>query len=155
MTSTTETGDTGVTQSTIEPPISTSKKERARAADEPEWLPLEAWDDFEAMRRAKGNRTPYTAGARKLALRELSKLRNDGHDLEAVLNQSVLNGWAGLFAPKPQPAAITAPERTAAAAPGWKERQLQTAALMTGAAMTTTPTTTHMETIDVEAIRIA
>lgn len=101
-----ETGDTHVTQSTIDPSITTISSTRARKDDEPEWLPLEAWDEFEAMRKAKGSRTPYTPGARKLAIQTLAKLRDAGSNPAEVLEQSVLNGWSGLFAIKPQAAAM-------------------------------------------------
>jgi hypothetical protein len=58
---------------------------------------LQEWRQFEAMRRAKGSRAPFTSAAADLMIRELFKLRSQGQDVAAVLNQSVLNGWSGVF----------------------------------------------------------
>lgn len=61
----------------------------------PEWMPREAWNGFVEM-RSKG-KTVFTDRARELAIMELEKLRGQGNDPEAVLNQTVMNGWKGLF----------------------------------------------------------
>lgn len=64
----------------------------------PEWAPADAWDAWLDM-RAKA-RIPTTERALELALRDLSKFRDQGHDPRAVLEQSVTRGWRGLFAPR-------------------------------------------------------
>lgn len=61
----------------------------------PEWISRESWDGYEEMRRKI--RKPMTDRARSLALTELAKLRDNGSDPTAVLNQSTLNSWQGLF----------------------------------------------------------
>jgi len=61
----------------------------------PEWLPSDAWAEYRKMREAIGS--PLSAAAQKRALHTLSRLRDDGHDPEAVLKQSAAKGWRGLF----------------------------------------------------------
>lgn len=61
----------------------------------PDWLPREAWTAFVEMR--KKIRAPLTDNAVDLSIRELEKLKALGCDPEAVLNQSVMNSWRGLF----------------------------------------------------------
>lgn len=63
----------------------------------PEWLDPQAWERFVAFRRTKA---PLTADGVRLAIRELDKLRAQGNDPAAVIDQSILNGWRGLFALK-------------------------------------------------------
>ena len=61
----------------------------------PEWVPTQAWQGYEEMRRR--NRKQMTDRARELAVKRLNELREAGHDPEAVLNQSTFNSWQGLF----------------------------------------------------------
>jgi hypothetical protein len=61
----------------------------------PEWLPQEAWFGF--CEHRKQIRKPITRRGSVLALRKLEQLKNDGHDPKAVLDQSVANGWTGIF----------------------------------------------------------
>ena len=63
----------------------------------PDWMPVEPWDDFVAMRRQKGKRAPFTVAAAKGIVAELGKLREQGHDAGDVLRQSLVNGWSGVF----------------------------------------------------------
>jgi hypothetical protein len=65
----------------------------------PAWLPLEAWNAFLEMRKKK--RCPLTQYAVKLAIKRLAEFREQGDDPKAVLEQSVLNGYQGLFEIKP------------------------------------------------------
>jgi len=62
----------------------------------PEWLPPDAWQGYVDMR--KKIRKPLTDRAIALAISTLDKLRAEGYEPGAVLDQSVLNGWQGLFA---------------------------------------------------------
>ena len=65
---------------------------RAPLAD---WVPKTAWQEFvDYRKRQKG----WTAKAESLLLRELERLHTDGHDPVAVIEQSIANGWKGLFA---------------------------------------------------------
>lgn len=62
----------------------------------PEWLPSEAWAGYVEMRRKI--RKPMTPRAEQLAINTLQKLKDQGQDAGAVLDQSVMNSWQGLFA---------------------------------------------------------
>ena len=73
----------------------------------PDWIPAEPWDEFVAMRRAKGQRTPFTVGAAKGVIAKLAEFRDQGHDLSEVLRQSTVNGWADVYEPKGKPAGQT------------------------------------------------
>jgi hypothetical protein len=61
----------------------------------PDWIPLDAWEGFLEM-RAKIN-APLTGRAKQLVVITLEKLRSQGQDAGAVLNQSVERGWRGVF----------------------------------------------------------
>jgi len=61
----------------------------------PDWIPLEAWNDFLEMRRSL--RRPLTRKAVALMLRKLVKLREEGQSIQAVLEQSTLNSWQDVF----------------------------------------------------------
>jgi hypothetical protein len=74
---------------------------RGGAVDVPEWVPAEPWTEFVQMRRAKGQRTPFTVGAAKGVITKLATLRDAGIDLAEVLRQSTVNGWADVYEPKP------------------------------------------------------
>lgn len=62
----------------------------------PDWLPLDAWAGFCEMRRAM-KRVPFTERAMRLTIRELERLRMEGYDPAAVLDQSTQRGWRGVF----------------------------------------------------------
>ena len=84
----------------------------------PGWVPAEPWDAFVEMRRETGHK--LTDRAKRLAIAELERLRDAGEDPGAVLDQSTLKAWRGLFA-------VTRPRwRTDARAHGesgrWAER---------------------------------
>ncbi len=64
----------------------------------PSWVPKEAWEGFVRMR--SHIKAPLTDNAKTLTLRDLSRLRDAGHDPQAVLEESVKNSWRGLFPPK-------------------------------------------------------
>lgn len=74
----------------------------------PEWVPVDLWNDFEAMRE-QGKKHPYTEGARKEALRKLTVLRSEGHDPVACLRKSILHGYPGIYPPDQD---ITQPRST-------------------------------------------
>lgn len=61
----------------------------------PDWIPNEAWQGYLDMR--KKIRKPMTERAVALAINTLEKLRQQGQDIGAVLDQSTLNSWQGLF----------------------------------------------------------
>jgi hypothetical protein len=61
----------------------------------PNWLAEEDWEAFTEHR--KRLKAPMSEVAQVRAIAELSRLRGIGHDPTAVLNQSIVNGWKGLF----------------------------------------------------------
>jgi hypothetical protein len=75
----------------------------------PEWVPQDEWRAFVEMRRKI--RAPLTNHAAKLAVDELEDLAGSGNDPAAVLNQSVMNGWKGLFKLKPKVVAMQPEQR--------------------------------------------
>lgn len=77
--------------------MKTAPKQKAQRVDIsiPEWVPQAAWADFVDMR--KKIRAPLTERAKELAVKELDRLRQQGHLPEDVLEQSVLRSWKGLF----------------------------------------------------------
>lgn len=80
-------------QSQLQEPKATTK---ARCAFEiPTWVPQEAWNHYEEMRQKI--RKPMTDQARKWAVNQLARLRDEGQVPAVVLEQSVFNSWQGLF----------------------------------------------------------
>lgn len=73
-----------------------SKKTAAFAL--PEWLDAQQWTEFLAHRKTL--KKPMTEYAQKLAVKVLEKFRAAGHDPKASIDQSILNGWQGLFEPR-------------------------------------------------------
>jgi uncharacterized protein YdaU (DUF1376 family) len=78
-----------------EPPARAKRAREAPPESLPPWVDPEAWGGFVAMRQAM--RKPMTPAARRLAVAELAKLRDAGHDPTDVLRQSTFRSWAGLF----------------------------------------------------------
>ena len=58
-------------------------------------LDAEAWDNFVEFREEK--KSALTERAVTLAFTKLDDLRKDGNDPVKVIEQSILNGWKGLF----------------------------------------------------------
>ncbi len=67
----------------------------------PDWVPKESWADYENFRRdleKRDKKKPWTPLARKKALSTLEELSGRDTALaRAILDQSVLNNWQGLF----------------------------------------------------------
>lgn len=76
-------------------PVKTKTKATATPSALPDWIPGDAWDAFLAMR--KSIKKPIADSAVPLAISKLDKLRAAGNDPRAVLEQSTLNSWQGLF----------------------------------------------------------
>lgn len=64
----------------------------------PDWMPLEAWQAFLAM-RVKIKR-PATDYAQKLLIKKLAAFYANDLDPSAILHQSIVNDWQDLYAPK-------------------------------------------------------
>lgn len=89
-----KTGHGTVIEPSIEP---SGKRQRAQAPtiDLPDWIPEDAWNGFIAMRKAI--KKPITAEGLPLAVKKLESLRATGNDPRAVLEQSTMNNYQGLF----------------------------------------------------------
>lgn len=61
----------------------------------PDWIPAEAWAGYVEMRKKK--RAVMTDRAVELRIADLSKLRDEGQDIGAVLDQSTANGWTDIY----------------------------------------------------------
>ena len=66
----------------------------------PSWVDSEAWKGFEAMRIKI--RKPLTERAKGMIITELMNLKDQGHDPNAVLEQSERYAWVGVFPIKQQ-----------------------------------------------------
>lgn len=78
-----------------------AKAEKTNTFEIPPWVPAEAWNGFVEMRKA--TKKPLTPRAVELAIQKLDKLRQDGNDPAAVLDQSTMSNYQGLFPLKDQP----------------------------------------------------
>jgi hypothetical protein len=63
----------------------------------PNWIPPDAWAGYVEM-RVSIKKPLKTERAINLAINTLERLQAEGNDPGAVLDQSTLNGWQGLFA---------------------------------------------------------
>lgn len=66
----------------------------------PGWIPEDAWHGYIEMR--KEIKKPPTDYAVTLLLKKLSAFKEKGHELEAVLEQSIINNWVDVYPPKLQ-----------------------------------------------------
>ncbi|MFT4056740.1 MAG: helix-turn-helix domain-containing protein [Novosphingobium sp.] len=94
-----------------EPSLDASHPENAAPADKPDgkkaakakptipdWMPMEAWNGYVAMRNRI--RKPLTDRAVKLMVEKLERWRADGHDPGAILDDATEHSWTGLYPPK-------------------------------------------------------
>ncbi len=63
----------------------------------PSDIPETEWEAYDEMRRKGRASKSWTDRARQIAVNELRKLAEAGHPPGDVLNQSTLNGWAGVY----------------------------------------------------------
>lgn len=61
----------------------------------PDWMPIEAWDGWLAMRKAI--KKPLTDRARTRAINKLDLMRQNGQDIAEVLDRSTSNVWTDLY----------------------------------------------------------
>lgn len=73
-------------------------KKKGKDFSLPSWIPREEWDGFVEMREQI--KAPLTDRAKELAIKALAKFKVQGYEAGAILNQSVMNGWKGLFSLK-------------------------------------------------------
>jgi len=61
----------------------------------PSWIKQETWDDFCQMRKQK--KEPMTNMAATRIIKKLDDLRKTGQDPNVILDESIANGWKGVF----------------------------------------------------------
>jgi len=77
-----------------------TETEKKVAIEIPDWIPLEDWNDFVAMR--KQIKKPMTDRAKSIVLGKLEEMKNKGIDISIVLQNSITNNWQNVFEPKVQ-----------------------------------------------------
>jgi len=60
-----------------------------------EWIDPDAWNGFMEMRRAI--KKPMTERAISMLINRLEKLKANGHDVNACLDQSTFNNWQDVY----------------------------------------------------------
>jgi len=65
----------------------------------PEWIPTDAWTLWENHRNAGPKTHRLTETSRRLCVKKLDGLRQDGFEPAAVIENSIANGYRGLFPP--------------------------------------------------------
>lgn len=61
----------------------------------PEWLNKDLWEEFKQHRKTM--KKPMSELSQKKTINQLEKMKKNGEDVEAVINQSIANGWQGIF----------------------------------------------------------
>jgi uncharacterized protein YdaU (DUF1376 family) len=61
----------------------------------PDWLPMETWEAFIKMR--KRIKKPPTDYAIKLLINKLEKFKNNGQNVQAILERSITSSWQDLY----------------------------------------------------------
>lgn len=74
----------------------------------PDWVDLPKWNAWMQARPAKA-RTP---AAKLAALEKLETFRSKGHDANAIIADSLANGWQGIFAPDERRPSKSSGQRT-------------------------------------------
>jgi hypothetical protein len=67
----------------------------------PDFIDVKDWKDFEQMRRVI--KKPMTDRARKTIFNKLEKLKDEGHDIKQILENSITNNWQDVYPPKTKP----------------------------------------------------
>ena len=107
-----------------EPSITVNRSNRQKGARDihvelPEWLSPETWADWVDHR--KSIRKPMTKRAAELSIGQLADLRSQGFTPKAVIENAIVSGWQGLYAPKT--GGLTKPQPTSGA--GNRQQQLE------------------------------
>lgn len=68
----------------------------------PDWIPVDQWNAFIAMRKRKARGSMPTARAIELIIGKLDRWRASGQDPGAILDQSTEGQWTGIFELKEQ-----------------------------------------------------
>lgn len=67
----------------------------------PDFIPKEAWEAYLLMRKQMGKKHQATEYAQKLLIKKLTTWKSEGHDIEAIINQSIERSYVGLFPVQP------------------------------------------------------
>ena len=89
------------TPDTVSP--NTSKTHQLTTKDiigPPDWMPIDAWDGWLEMRKAR--KKPLTERAMARAINKLDAMRQAGQDIAEVLDRSTINGWTDVYEIKEQ-----------------------------------------------------
>jgi hypothetical protein len=78
-------------------PSRTLSKSNPKRAELPDWLPADAWADWVDQRKAM--KKAMTPRAAELSIASLDRLRLQGHDPRAVIENAIEKGWQGLYDP--------------------------------------------------------
>jgi len=105
--------------------LSTKKQREAPFLDRPDGLPeavtADTWAAFARHRKKIGK--PLTGEAVQRLVPRLCRMGAEGHDPEQALDNSIVNGWTGVFEPKPGEATARPSQRRASpsdhAIAGW------------------------------------
>lgn len=73
--------------------IKTTKKDTKMTL--PEWLPHDQWNEF--LDHRKQSKSPMSLVAQKRAINFLTQQYENGQDVLKIIDQSIINGWKGLF----------------------------------------------------------
>ena len=94
--------DPHLTQSTttVDPQLTLNKNDKNDKNDKkkiivPDFIPLDLWQEFKKMRTKI--KATMTEEAERLAFKKLEKMKSAGEDPKAVIEQSIMNSWKGLF----------------------------------------------------------
>lgn len=63
----------------------------------PNYIDPEAWEAFKDMRRAMGQKAPFTKRAEELTLRRLEDFHRQGYDVNHILETAVERGYRGVW----------------------------------------------------------
>lgn len=80
------------TLTVIEPSLTT------KGFELPHWVPVVEWNAFVDHR--KKLKKPLTSYSMNLAINQLKKIVDEGHQPDDVINEAILRGWQSFFAPK-------------------------------------------------------
>lgn len=75
-----------------------STKEKKDVFELPLWISQKDWDEF--LEHRKSIKAPMSLIAQKRLISKLTELKEQGEDISKVLNESIVNGWKGVFSIK-------------------------------------------------------
>jgi hypothetical protein len=82
----------------IKDKLSINENKRKIKTNPPECISLKVWQDFIDHRSSL--KKPMTEKAKSLMISRLMEMHEKGHDVNDILENSIINGWQGIFEPK-------------------------------------------------------